>query len=391
MFFLLGAVQIVLAIVWWLADLLGRYAQWYELPRWSIAPLYAHSFLMTYALFPLFIFGFSMTAMPTWTLLKIPRGSWVISASLVATGLVLFYAGLLFGMRIMAAGVFIFLGGWMLVWATLFTLVYRNRARDRHSLGIVCMLAIGAIGVALFGIALASGDFVYAGISRRMAIWLFLLPFFMIVSHRLVPFFSSKIIQNYVLYKPRASLVLPLICCSGHFVLEWLNLYAWTWAFDLPLAAWVAYLALRWGLARSFRVKLLAMLHLSLVALALALALYGIASLLTLFGYPGVMGSAPLHAIAIGYFSATTMSLVSRVSLGHAGRALEADPLTWRCFQGLMLIALLRVLGEFNFPAPTMRVALLLITALAWLAVFIPWGLHYVPIYLRPRADGKPG
>ena len=71
--------------------------------------------------------------------------------------------------------------------------------------------------------------------------------------------------------------------------------------------------------------------------------------------------------------------------------ALEADPLTWRCFQGLMLIALLRVLGEFNFFDPAMRAALLIISAFAWLAVFIPWGLHYVPIYLRPRADAKPG
>jgi uncharacterized protein involved in response to NO len=150
-------------------------------------------------------------------------------------------------------------------------------------------------------------------------------------------------------------------------------------------------LALRWGLTRSFRVKLLAMLHLALVALAVALSLYGIASLLALFGHPGAIGSAPLHAIAIGYFSATTMSLVSRVSLGHAGRALEADPLTWRCFQGLMLIVLLRVLGEFHFLAPAVRAVLLIITALAWLAVFIPWGLHYVPIYLRPRADAKPG
>jgi uncharacterized protein involved in response to NO len=102
------------------------------------------------------------------------------------------------------------------------------------------VLAIGAIGVALFGMALASGDFRYAEISRRMAIWLFLLPFFLIVSHRLVPFFSSKIIQNYVLYKPRASLVLPFICCGGHFALDWLGLYGWTWIFDFSLADWVA-------------------------------------------------------------------------------------------------------------------------------------------------------
>jgi uncharacterized protein involved in response to NO len=29
--------------------------------------------------------------------------------------------------------------------------------------------------------------------------------------------------------------------------------------------------------------------------------------------------------------------------------------------------------------------------AVLWLAVFVAWAARYLPIYLRPRADGRPG
>lgn len=389
--FLLGVTQIVLSLLWWSIDLLGRYAQFYSAPQWTLPPLYAHAFLMVYAVFPLFVFGFAMTAMPNWTGQKLERRVWVGTGVLCAAGIVLVYAGLACSATAAAGGVLLFLCGWLWGWVALLRLVIANRAKDKHALGLVCMLAVGAVGVALFGLTFATGDWVYGEWARRMGVWLFLLPLFMIVSHRLIPFFSSRIIQNYVAYRPRGSLALPIVGCGGHFALEWFDLYAWTWTVDFPMAAWVGYLALRWGLAKSFRVRLLAMLHASMVALAVALALYGIASLFALAGYPGALGLAPLHALAIGYFGAKTVGMVSRVSLGHSGRALEADTLTWRCFQAMLLVAAVRVLSELSFLPAQLRTVLLILSAAFWLAVFVPWSLHYARIYFLPRADGKAG
>lgn len=389
--FLLGVTQIVLSLLWWTVDLLGRYAQWYPAVQWSVPPLYAHAFLMVYAVFPLFVFGFTMTAMPNWTGQQVQRESWVVAGLLFAAGILLLYVGLSTDTRVATAGIGSFLAGWLVAWVALLKLVVGNRAKDKHALGIVFILAIGSIGVGLFGASLLTGNWFYADVARRMGLWLFLLPLFMIVSHRLIPFFSSRIIQNYVMYRPHGSMTFLFAACSGHFLLEWFGLYAWTWAVDLPMSAWVGYLALRWGLAHSFRARLLAMLHSSLVMLSIALALYGIASLLALFGHPGVLGYAPLHALAIGYFAAKTVGMVSRVSLGHSGLALEADKLTWRCFQAVLLIALIRVLSELAFIPYAVRVALVILSAALWLAVLIPWSLSYAQLYFRPRADGKPG
>ena len=63
--FLAGALQGVLVMAWWLADLAGRYGAGPYLP-WTVAAPAAHAYLMLYGFFPLFIFGFLFTTYPAW-------------------------------------------------------------------------------------------------------------------------------------------------------------------------------------------------------------------------------------------------------------------------------------------------------------------------------------
>ena len=53
--FLAGALQGVLTLLWWVFDLAGRYAIAGSATIWSIAPTWAHAFLMIYGFFPFFI------------------------------------------------------------------------------------------------------------------------------------------------------------------------------------------------------------------------------------------------------------------------------------------------------------------------------------------------
>lgn len=389
--FLLGVLQIVFTMVWWTIDLAGRYGGWYTPVAWTVPPGWAHAFLMIYTVFPLFVFGFSMTALPNWTGQRLPRAAWMRAAVPLVIGIPLVYIGFATDRLVAAIGVTLVLLAWLLVWRALLGLIWANRGKDKHAFGLLVVLGIGAVGVALFGLSLYSGHWRYADVSRRMGLWLFLLPLFMVVSHRLIPFFSGRIIQNYVMYRPKGSLLFLAAGAITHFTLELNALTAWTWAVDLPMAAWVGWLAVRWGLRGSFRAKLLVMLHLALVMLAVALLLYGIASLAELAGYPALFGYGPMHALAVGYFTATTVAMVSRVSLGHAGRALEADQLTWISFLAVLGVAAIRVASDVALLPWGLRVALLIVAALAWLTVLIPWTARYAPIYLRPRADGKPG
>ena len=52
---------------------------------------------------------------------------------------------------------------------------------------------------------------------------------------------------------------------------------------------------------------------------------------------------------------AASVAMVSRVSLGHSGRALEADALTWWVFLGLLATAAVRALADLWFVPPALR------------------------------------
>jgi uncharacterized protein involved in response to NO len=193
------------------------------------------------------------------------------------------------------------------------------------------------------------------------------------------------------MYRPGFSLPFLGAGCLLHFGLESASLPGWTWLADGPMAAWVGWLAWKWGITQSFRARLLAMLHVSLAVLSAALAFHAVASLATLAGLPALFGRGPLHLLSVGYFAAMTLGMVSRVSLGHSGRALEADRLTWYGFLAIIAIGALRALADFHPLGGEARAILLGLSAGAWTVVAAAWAARFVPLYVAPRPDGRPG
>lgn len=390
-FFLLGVVQAVAVMLWWLVDLGGRYAGLYAPIAWTVPPPWGHAFLMNYTVFPFFVFGFLMTAMPNWTGEAMPHRAHLYAGLPMALGVVLLYVGLATDARVVLTGVALLVVGWLIGAGILAGVVAANRGRDRFALGLTVAMLVGALSAASFGAWLATDEPAFAAVSRYAGVWLFLVPLYFTIEHRLVPFFSSRIIEGYAVFRPQGSLPFLVAAAAVHFALELAGARAWLWLVDAPMATWVAFLAVKWGLKGSFRARLLVMLHLTLVMAAVALALYAIDSLSTAAGHAGTLGLAPLHALTIGYFSATTLAMVSRVSLGHSGRALEADPLTWWAFLGVLATAGMRIVADLWFMPPTLRLWLSVVAAVLWLVVFLAWAARYLPLYLRPRADGRPG
>jgi uncharacterized protein involved in response to NO len=58
-------------------------------------------------------------------------------------------------------------------------------------------------------------------------------------------------------------------------------------------------------------------------------------------------------------------------------------------FAGIQLAALLRILADM-LPGQS-SYWLYVAAAVVWLACFVPWGLRYLPVYMRPRVDGQAG
>jgi len=390
--FAAGAVQGSLALTGWFFDLLGDITGWYATPDLTVPEGWAHGYLMVYGFFPFFMFGFLMTALPSWVNQEKPGpGVYLPSAGLMFVGVSLFYPGMLWFEPLIYLGMALQLGGWLVgIVALARRLQFRNGQDLRHPLTAVLGMATGAVGLLAFDFAVVAHQPGMSRLALWAGIWMFLLPVFLTVAHRMIPFFSSRVLPNYKVVRPYWALWMLVAAAVGHGALMILGLPQLSWIFDVPGAAVSLYLVIAWRIDRSFEVRLLAVLHLAFAWVPVAFTLSAVQTLSGFLGNSIFLGFAPLHALSVGFFSCMVIAMVSRVSLGHSGRALEADRPTWILFLGMMFAAVLRVAANMPF-ARGIEGGLLLVAGALWVASFGFWTAKYLPMYLRPRLDGKLG
>jgi uncharacterized protein involved in response to NO len=117
-----------------------------------------------------------------------------------------------------------------------------------------------------------------------------------------------------------------------------------------------------------------------------ALGLFGVAAADLGARIPATIG---LHALTAGAFGATILAVMTRVGLGHTGRALVAPRGIPLAYLLVNASALLRAFGPLVFPSQA--VGVLVASGLLWSAAFALFVVIYFPILTRPRVDGKPG
>ena len=393
--FLIGALQGIFTLTWWLYDLAGRYAVVGSMTLWSTTPTWAHAFLMIYGFFPFFIFGFLFTTYPNWMNGEKIKPRVYLSTCLCMTGgIALFYTGLIYQKWLVIFGVVLILFAFNLAFKALLRVLIAAEGQDRrHAIVTSVALFMGFLGIAAYLLWLVTDASFLLDFSRHTGVWFFLLPILLAVSHRMFPFFSSRVLDNYVMVRPFWLLWLMLTCSAAHGLLQLSGLIQYVWAPDFTLALCALYLSIRWGFLRSFQVSLLAVLHISFAWLSIAMLLYGLQSYIYMDseGSTLILGLAPLHALVIGYFTSMVLGMASRVTVGHSGRPLEMDKFTWQLFLGFQASTAVRILPEILPVLGHFTAILYLLAGLIWLACFILWAVHYIPIYWRPRIDGKPG
>jgi uncharacterized protein involved in response to NO len=260
--FLAGTLQGVLTLAWWVFNLIARH-QGTDVAGWSVAPSSVHAFLMIYGFFSFFIFGFLFTTFPNWMNgEKITPRYFISSCLWMVIGSALFYLGLAAGKAIMAAGAGLLLAGFSIGTFALLQVLFRADKQDkRHSIAASGGLVGRWAGLFSYLLWLVTDNSVLGEFSRTAGIWFFILPIIVTVSHRMIPFFSSRVLENYVVVRPYWILWVMIACSAGHGFLQLQEAGPqYGWLLDFPLAVCAAYLSFTWGLLRSFRVRLLAVL-----------------------------------------------------------------------------------------------------------------------------------
>lgn len=374
LYFSAGVLAMLGLAAWWMLRLLVPGNEGYP-------AMLVHALLMPLGIFPLFMLGFIFTAGPRWLNVE-PVGGHAPVAMAYLFGLLLALLGFARGGSWPAAGLLLMQLSWSIATLRWLQCINKSAAQDkRHAVRLFWAMAAGAMALMLALLWVRSGEGVLWWWCRQLSLWGFLLPVFLTVSHRMIPFFTQSVLPERAPWRPSYLLDGWLLLCLALVpagLLGWPLLEA---ALALGLSASLAYTSWRWGLWASLNNRLLAMLHLSFAWLAPALLLQGLAAL----GVP--VGAAPAHALGMGFCCTMLVGFVTRVSLGHSGQQLQADNLYWAIYLGLHAVALLRVLvAVLAWPAAWLHLA-----SASWLLLMLAWACRVLPIYWRARADGKPG
>jgi uncharacterized protein involved in response to NO len=387
-----GALQALAVMLWWIIEMATRYGMVRQPIAWSIAPAAAHGYLMIYGLFPFFMFGFLMTTFPRWMNgTEILPQHYVSAFMLLMLGAVGFYVGLLLDHSILLVGLVSTLAGWgVALYALLRVLLDTQHSNKQHPKIIFIALCLGWCGISSYLVWLSSGNASCLHFAIQGGLWLFLLPVFASVGHRMIPFFTSSALPQRKVARPYWPWPLMLAGSAAHALLQLADASAWLWASDAPLAVAALYLTYSWGLRHTFRIPLLGVLHIGFAWLGIAMLLFSVQSAVFFLNHGTTVfwGLAPLHALTIGCFATLMLGMATRVTLGHSGLPMKVDTPIKLMFAGIQLAVLLRVLSDM---LPMQAYWWYVFAGAVWLACFFPWVLRYLPVYWRPRADGRAG
>lgn len=398
--FFAAALMLAISAIWWSALLGARAIGWNV--SWAVAPPAAHALLMSQGYMPLFMAGFLFTAGPKWLGLREQHAiRLLLPIILMLTGWLGAIAGFHLHSALAAVGTGLVAIGWSHISLMFLHLVRASERDDRLHPALVaasCLISALALWLAVAALALDIEPLLRS--ANQLAIWGCAACVYAVVSHRMIPFFTAAAIPTLDTWRPSWLLwtLLALLWLEAlpamtepwwwplPVTLRWLQV-----AVEAPAAALLLWLALRWGLVQSLKIRLLAMLHGGFFWLGLSYALYAIShTLMALSDNELSLGLAPLHALTMGYLGATLVAMATRVSCGHGGRPLAADNIAWTLYWVLQGAVLLRVLAALTPPIAS-STTLTLLAALLWTAACVGWALRYGNWFGRPRADGRPG
>ncbi|MGH8150055.1 MAG: NnrS family protein [Steroidobacteraceae bacterium] len=398
-FFLAASLWSAVAIAMWIVMLFTGYA----LPS-RFDPLRWHIHEMLFGFVPAAIAGFLLTAIPTWTGRKPIRGA--LLAGLAA----LWLAGRI-ACALSASLPFWFAAGVDLAFLfALAAVMLREVALARSWRNLPMPMPVALLGVAdLLMYLEAAGRAVPAGLGWRLGLAA-LMILVSVVGGRIIPAFTRNWLARRVSRREpgrepwtgsgptsTAGLVLrvgPALGSPAGRALDRLTLGVLHaglvgWAF-LPGAHVFAVLLIlasalllwrlaRWGGVATFAEPLLAVLHVGYGWLMVGAALLGV-SVLT----PAIPLAAAVHALTAGTIGTLILAVMTRVSLGHTGRPLEAGGATVAIYLLVNVAAAMRVIAEL---AIGVFVPLVLLSALLWVAAFLLFVVRYGPMLAAPRVS----
>lgn len=341
----------------------------------SISQWHAHEMLYGYSM--AVVAGFLLTAVKNWTGLPTLFGRPLMLLFLLwCAARLLFLFGSTFLLWVAVSDL---LFGLMLIIAITLPIFKAKQWKQLAVVSKVTLLWIGNIVFYLGSFGILTNGMQYAIIG---AVLLFI-GLILMIGRRVIPFFIERGTETKVQLKQYQWLDLSILAL---FVALFVNAVFINNAFLTTLFAWSlfalnGYRLINWHISGIWRVPLLWSLYVSAWLINIGFLFYGLPS------QKGSLSILTLHVFTIGGIGLMTLSMMSRVALGHTGRDIRR-PSRWigLAFGVLIASALFRAIVPIftsQFYSSWVMVASIL-----WIFSFAIFAFIYTPILLKPRTDG---
>lgn len=375
-FFLGASIFAVVSIVLWMFVYFSNGVT--SIEHITASQWHAHEMLYGYGM--AVVAGFLLTAVKNWT--GIPTlfdKPLAILFSLWCIARVLF----LFGTTFLpwAAGADLLFGLMLLVAITLPII----KAKQWIQLAVVVKVLLLLLGNLVFFLGyfgVLTNGMLYA-INGAVLLFISLI---LMIGRRVIPFFIERGTEVRVQLKQYKWLDISILVVFLALFLNVIFIQApyLTTALAWSLFALNGFRLCNWHTAGIWRVPLLWSLYLSAWFINVGFMLFALQA------ENNTLSILTLHLFTIGGIGLITLSMMSRVALGHTGRDIRT-PSPWIKVAFFCLIASV----VFRVLVPMMTIQFytvwVLVSAVFWALGFAIYTAIYMPILLRPRADGAAG
>lgn len=378
LFFVLAGVYGALLTLLWIGMLF-----WGWSTPTAINPLRWHAHEMLFGLVPAVIAGFLLTAICNWTGCQPLNHGRLLALALVwLAGRLVPWCPTALPPLVYAVVDMLFL----LILAAYVAYIVLSTG-NRRNLIMAVVLILFAAANALIHLDLMAVLPGKALLGEELAIYLTLL-LMVIIGGRIIPNFTANWLGQ--TGGPRDRIrqwpMINLLAIGTTILLlpaAWLKMPQLTAVIALAAALTNTIRLSGWGWRYCLREPLLWILHLGYAWIIVALLLKGLSPWVA-----GINQAVWIHAAGVGAMGTLILGVMTRVALGHTGRAMtlpKGAVVIYALITFAALLRLLSALGWAGYQEP------LILSAVSFSLAFALFTLLYWPILSRPRADGRPG
>ncbi len=377
----------LLFLVFFLIAIFLNYSQGVS---FTVPLLTYHAYALIFVVFVQFFIGFLFVVFPRFLMqAEIKPASYMKQFAFYFAGTLMFFIGIFVSPVLVYEASIILLGVQIATFITLYKIHMASKMKEKNDTKWVLIAFLtGLVSHAVY--LISAIIFPEAIVVQKAAInagfYLFIFTLIFAISQRMIPFFTTAKVQDYVINKSKKLMEAIFILLIIKVVLLTFDKPALNFIADIPLfILFMREFFVKWKLPVFKVVPIMWVLYISIFWIPIGFFISSIESIVALLGMNMVFEKSVLHIFAIGYFITILLGFGTRVVLGHSGRTPTADTITTWMFYLLQIIVVLRFFAAMSINIGFDYVFWINLSSSLLIILLLAWSVKYLPILLKGK------